>query len=337
MAKDGILNHKKTLRLARHIGAEPGVVVGILETLWQWARADDNSCDGAISVLDFEDAMASGGWQKIIHLVSKLASVGDLLEAMQHPDWQWLEKLPNGGFFIHDWHLHTQDSIHLKLARAGRLFANGAMPNMKRLSEQERSKLEGQYAAQGHFGEGLGSSVRTACARHAHSVSTESALPSPTPIPTPKPQPNTPSREQEVIAARVCALEQVDVIDLVIVPTAPSEPVPKGGYHFAHPTIIQEFQQEIWAIWKDLYPQDQRAGREEYAKARGEADMRTILDGIQRYRAFILAGGDGGRPKKLKNWLSAKGWEEEWTPPPRSNGPKQESITETIDRLRNAT
>jgi len=47
---------------------------------------------------------------------------------------------------IHDWSEHCEDSVHTKLTRAGKVFADGTVPKMTKLNKSERRAIQERYA-----------------------------------------------------------------------------------------------------------------------------------------------------------------------------------------------
>lgn len=141
MAKHGALEHPKTKRLARALGTIPGVALGLLETIWHWVS--DYRKDGALSAIDIEDALDSGGWLTMF-------KASDVIAAMTDADREciWLDTIEGGRYFIHDWHEHADDAVNRSLARAISTFANGVRPNFSRLEQKERERILSLYKAQ---------------------------------------------------------------------------------------------------------------------------------------------------------------------------------------------
>ena len=133
MAKRGTLEHPKNRRLARALKTNPGTTLGLLETIWH--RAAQYHPDGGMTRLDLEDAFDAGGWLDVF-------TVDSLIAALTSQDHAWLEALPNGTWYIHDWHIHCDDSTQAKLYRAVKYFANGVKPIAKKVYGDEKHQLE---------------------------------------------------------------------------------------------------------------------------------------------------------------------------------------------------
>ncbi len=139
MAKRGLLTHPKTSRLARLLGTIPGVIVGLQETLWHFTG--EFRRDGALTYLDIEDALDKGGWLSMFTTDQYIAAATN-----KERECVWLDVLPDGKFYIHGWHEHADDSVHRWLARAGKRFANGSIPNFTKLTAAEREAVKEMYA-----------------------------------------------------------------------------------------------------------------------------------------------------------------------------------------------
>ena len=174
MAKRGTLDHPKNRRLARALSLVPGASLGLLETIWHWVAKYQPT--GRLTRLDLEDALDSGGWLPTLN-------VDDVIAVMTDESSQWLDAIDNGAFYIHDWHEHADDAVHMHLARNLKRFASGIIPNLKRFSREDRERLESAYAEQGNKQDAHD------IHENAHGVRTECALPEPVPVPKPEPLP----------------------------------------------------------------------------------------------------------------------------------------------------
>jgi len=137
-------------RLAERLQIDLAFVHGICDCLWGFTGI--HYPDGNIAALRPRELARKIGVTSI--------EPDALIQALK--DEHFLDDLPDGVLYIHDWHEHADDFVHLKLARKGEIFANGALPNTSRLSVAERTKLP---------------SVRTASARRAHGVPTACSPP----------------------------------------------------------------------------------------------------------------------------------------------------------------
>jgi hypothetical protein len=153
-------DHPKTLDLVDALGCSRIEAVGILELLWHFT-------------IYFAPAGDVGRWSNA-RIASGIRWSGDpdtLVAALVKV--RWLEEAVPGRLRVHEWYEHADDAVHMALARAGRRFVTGEVPRMHRLSKRERKRCLSMFTT-----------VRTASARRAHGVRTESALPSPA-LPSP--------------------------------------------------------------------------------------------------------------------------------------------------------
>ncbi len=136
MAKRGTLEHPKNRRLARALKTNPGTTLGLLETIWH--RASQFHSNGTMSKLDLDDAFDAGGW--LANYTSD-----ELIKALTKEEHCWLDLLPDGNFYIHDWHLHCDDTNHAKLYRTLTTFGNGRKPLPRKVSKAEQESLETEW------------------------------------------------------------------------------------------------------------------------------------------------------------------------------------------------
>ena len=160
--KRGTTDHPKMKRLARRLGGR-AQAVGTLEMLWHFTAK--YAPDGSLMNYSAEELADEVFYEG--------ESPEDLVKALV--DSGWLDKSEELGLVVHDWQQHCEDSVHLTLARAGKTFADGTLPNMTRLSKAERKKLELKFKREAV----ANARKRTACAQDAH----ESTLPMPMPMP----------------------------------------------------------------------------------------------------------------------------------------------------------
>lgn len=79
---------------------------------------------------------------------------------------RWLDPMPGPDrLYVHDWHEHCEDSIHMMLARKTLLFSNGSRPKLQKLEKSEREYILSRYENKGL--------TEDLCAQGAH----KSALP----------------------------------------------------------------------------------------------------------------------------------------------------------------
>lgn len=141
--KRGTAGHPKMRDLARRLHAAAalgtlpfkiyhGIAVAALTGLWDFAA---QYCpDGRISRYSETDLAEVCFWP------CEVAS--GLFAAMV--DSGWLDRVSDA-VLIHDWPAHCEDAVHMKLARAHALFADGTIPSMKRLSKSEKRSVQAGY------------------------------------------------------------------------------------------------------------------------------------------------------------------------------------------------
>lgn len=288
MAKRGTLEHPKNRRLARLLDSVPGVTYGLLCVLWD--RATEYYKDGAVTRLDIEDALDACGFLS-------MWSVDQVIEALTNEAQGciWLDRLEDGRFYIHDWHDHCEDSVHISLARSVKHFANGVRPSMTRIGDKpnkdknetvgERTRLLIAFDAK----EKEESALRNPENVPAHFVRTTSAPPSQA-----KPSQAMPSH---------------------------TEPISAGAQEAPPPNAVgvlifgEEFDFQVLGAWKDagLDPNWAGSARPNYVEIRARGvPLEAVLDGIKRYGTYVSGGGSGGKSKYLGNWLAQNGWEQKY-------------------------
>lgn len=137
--KRGTPRHPKVKFLAERLKIEHGHAVGILEMLWQYASEFYPAGDvGRATDRYIAEAVL---WRKDPSiLIAALVSE------------KWLDKVEGESrLLIHDWAVHAEDSVHMKLARQLRYFSDGSKPKYGRLSGLERSKANEFYADSGEL------------------------------------------------------------------------------------------------------------------------------------------------------------------------------------------
>lgn len=130
--KRGTPDHPKMKRLARLLNVNLAQAIGIMESLWHWTAKYAQA--GDIGKYEDADIAEACFWD------------GDsdaLLSALVSALWlDTSETCENCRLFVHDWHEHADDSVHLFLARHGMTFANGVTPSTSRLSKSERESIK---------------------------------------------------------------------------------------------------------------------------------------------------------------------------------------------------
>jgi hypothetical protein len=126
-------NHTKMKRLCRYLDVPRCMAAGIMELLWHLTSVEAPA--GDIGKLSNED-IALG--------IDYRGDEDALIAALQKAGW--IDEHPDHRLVIHDWWDHCEDSVHMKLARLRRCFADGKPPKLARLPKPER------LAAEKHFG-----------------------------------------------------------------------------------------------------------------------------------------------------------------------------------------
>src|SRR4051794_2736896 len=124
--KRGTTDHPKMKTLSRILNVPLPMAVGILQLLWEVAA--DYALDGGVGKFTDEHIAEACGWT---------GNASDLVGALTDQRCQWLDSHEGFRLVVHDWPDHCEDSVHNKLARSKRHFANGSIPRFSRLSKTE--------------------------------------------------------------------------------------------------------------------------------------------------------------------------------------------------------
>lgn len=169
--KSGTIENPKTKRLARALGVPRCTAIGILESLWHFTASQ---CPrGNVGRFSDEDIAEAVFWEG-----DASALISALVEC------RWLDRSEEFRLIVHHWCDHADDRVNMKLARSLDTFACGKEPSTKRLSHEERRKLEEEKRIKSAQ---CKDSVRTESAQGAHVEQVPSALPLPRPCPPPIP------------------------------------------------------------------------------------------------------------------------------------------------------
>jgi len=135
--KRGTPDHPKMKKFARLIKMPVFAAVGIMEMLWHWTAKFAPAGD----IGRFEDA-------DIAEAVSWPSdrSSSELIDAMVESKWVDRTK-DESRLYIHGWHEHADDTVHMSLARDTKFFANGVMPKLSRMSNDEKKRIEDAFKA----------------------------------------------------------------------------------------------------------------------------------------------------------------------------------------------
>lgn len=137
--KHGTITHPKTIRLSALLAVPLLHAVGILHALWEWAA--DACPDGSIpfdSSEQLEQAVRYDGPRGGLLDSLIIAQLVDMMRARSAHGARTT-------YTIHDWPEHCEYNVHNKLARAHKHFANGQVPNLTRLTKDERNACQAFY------------------------------------------------------------------------------------------------------------------------------------------------------------------------------------------------
>jgi hypothetical protein len=155
-------------RLCQRLNIPQYAAVGLLESLWHLAAKE--APQGDIGKLSNEDIALGLDWN---------GDADELVASLVQS--RWLDEQDGARLVVHDWHIHCEDTIDVRLARNGLGYASGNLPRMSKLSEKERATLCAKFSWKLENG----AFVRT----KSHKKALPVPKPLPTPLPKPKPQP----------------------------------------------------------------------------------------------------------------------------------------------------
>lgn len=153
--KKGTPRHPKVKRLARRLLVDLPHAVGLLEMLWHYTAEFYPAGDvGRATDDDIHEAV---NWnnKKRQSFVKALVAEG------------FLDENADCRLIVHDWANHAEDSVHLKLSRQFKYFADGTTPKYTRLTGPERARVERFY------GKPDAHDMRTECAQDARGAPQE--------------------------------------------------------------------------------------------------------------------------------------------------------------------
>ena len=243
------LSHTKMAKFMRVMKLKRFHVVGLCELLWHTTAREAPA--GDIGKLDNEDIAYALDWDgDPEELISGFiqAELVDVDEAHR--------------LVIHDWYDHAEDSVHSKLARARKFFANGQPPKITGLRKDERDVANAFYSACNPVAtpvQRVATAINSACnalVEHAlPCLSLSPAMPSPA-------MPPAQTAESDILAKRAIAT----VRSIQIVPVA--------GKRLA----IDDFRELMESTGKPLNEHDFIAAAMEAAsKDMGDAYFRDVV------------------------------------------------------------
>ncbi len=122
----------KMKKLSRRLKMPLYACVGLMELLWHLTAREAPQGDiGKLSNESIAIGIDYDGDQDV--LIDVLLECG------------WLDESDEHRLVIHDWSEHSDDTVDNKLARAGKCYADGMMPRMRKLSNKERDLLCGKF------------------------------------------------------------------------------------------------------------------------------------------------------------------------------------------------
>jgi hypothetical protein len=121
---------RKFMRLRDQLGVPEYECVGLLTLLWLVCARE--APDGGIGKLSNDDIAYMLGWKR--------SSPDELVAVLIERGWLDEDRIYR--LICHDWSQHCEDRIDAQLARAGRVYADGAMPRMKKIGAAEKAVLQ---------------------------------------------------------------------------------------------------------------------------------------------------------------------------------------------------
>lgn len=131
--KHGTENKLKFKKLQRRLDLALWQCKGLLQTLWDFAKA--NAPRGDVGRYTDDELAIGIDWRGDAKL---------LVDALV--DNGWLDPAEDPArLIIHDWWEHCEDSIHMQLARHRQIFADGQRPKLTRIERGEREQIIADY------------------------------------------------------------------------------------------------------------------------------------------------------------------------------------------------
>lgn len=127
--KRGAPYHPKVKALERLLGIEWYAAVGLWEILLHWTAKYAPA--GDVGKYTDAEIAENCGWTGAPDVF-----VGALVDA------RMVDARDDVRLFVHDWPDHAEDAVHIAMARAPRLFADGNIPKTGRLGKDEKKRLE---------------------------------------------------------------------------------------------------------------------------------------------------------------------------------------------------
>lgn len=131
--KHGTENKLKFKKLQRRLDLALWQAKGLLQTLWDFAKA--NAPRGDVGRYTDDELAIGIDWR---------GDAKELIDALVVNGWLDPSETP-ARLIIHDWWEHCEDSIHMQLARHRQLFADGQRPKLTRIERGEREQIIADY------------------------------------------------------------------------------------------------------------------------------------------------------------------------------------------------
>lgn len=138
--KRGTFRHPKTGDLAAALGITRLEAFGLLGALMEW-------------ISEYAPAGDVGRWtdETIAKAVDWPGAPGGLVDGLCRA--HWFDLHPEHRLVVHQWPQHAEDWVHRRLAREGRRFATGEVPNLARFSRAQQARLRARYGCDPGCGE----------------------------------------------------------------------------------------------------------------------------------------------------------------------------------------
>lgn len=286
------INHTKMRRLARTLGVQMWGARGIMESVWSLTR--DEAPAGNIGKLSNADIADFVGWDTNSEvLIDGLVTSG------------WLDRSQIYRLLVHDWADHCEDYVHSRLAVAGLLFANGAVPKTRKLNQDQRKSINPNPLMPSAD---PSAPVAATHADQSAPVAAENAEPYLT-------LPNLTQPNQTHHAADAAFVSARTELDKLAPPGAKPSKAKRSSEE-----IKQGMGAERLTWWENfwrVYPchNSMREGLEAFDRIVTTRELALdVYRGAQRYAAFAAAQ-PGMKFKYAQGWLNGERWKDECVPP----------------------
>jgi hypothetical protein len=180
----------KMKKLCKRLNLQLYMGIGILEAIWHLTARE--APQGDIGKLPNEDIALGIDYE---------GDSDQLIDALV--DSRWLDRSDTYRLVVHDWHEHADDALDMRLARSGKLYANGSIPRMNKLSRRERDTICQMF----------GWSCDFVAQKGTESHDEAPPVPVPEPVPAPVPEPEK-EQEPSSIASTTAAVKSAEVVTI---------------------------------------------------------------------------------------------------------------------------